>query len=552
MSTPAPLHGANGFQFVEVVFDTTEQLLLRGDGPTVAPVTLSVINGSVLRGVLAQRCDPAQLDRVIVSGDVAVAPGFPMVETNDTLFPAFPTPRTLRRVKARGGDHDLAHDARTDYAGSDTPESVRGLAAFTGIDWVPARTRTRTHTRLVRPRAGGASTGFGPISFTVLEPGHQFRAWFRISGDPARQADLREDIHALLDTDRRQGELVRFGSGADGSYGGDAIVTVGRLSDSPVSLPVRSTEPHEEVDLVLHSPALLTDPSNGATNPNALGDHVRTLLHRFGFDAAAHGVSVVRSQVGGAHAGYGRMRPARWAAGAGSVVTVAVSAEVSGHDWTRVLAHRVGDRVIDGLGILAMVPRTSGVRVHDAIACHIPRAAHTTPGDIDEKAAAQLELLQEHLFDTAVQRWVRGTAETLVATTLTTGTNGLGVSLLGRLRTALDTPDDLLALLDSFAPEPGESPGPVQATLNGIQVGTTSLGAWLRAAASPQRADDAWQALPADDQAACTQPLATVDLGGPTTVPLWLDSHRHAIMFALARAVVLTFQRARTTEEAIP
>ncbi|MGW5317320.1 hypothetical protein [Nocardia thailandica] len=523
------------FGFVPVRFEMSERLLLRGDGPTIAPVTLPVINGSVLRGVLAQRCAGAdRLDRVIVSGDIAAAPGFPVVRHRDSDLVALPAPRTLVRVLDDYDEAELA-DGREPHSPARQPESVRGLVAFTAAAGVPARLRRTTGTRLARSRRGGATAGMGPISFTVLEEDHVFEARFRVRGDAARQALLRRDLVDLLDTAARGGELLTLGSGADGSYGGEATVRVLPISDEPEPRPPRSTEAGERVDLVLRSPALVVGPDTGAFDPAALGHHVRLLLAAHGIDARVEAVSLGRERIGGAHAGYGRMRPAHWGAAAGSVVTVTVDTGIGRDIWRSALAGRVGERVVDGLGIVGMLDALDGLTLSEPAESRTPPPGAVTTAD--PLAGEQLALLQHHLFQATADRWVEDTAHALVS-----ANNGaaLGVSLLGRLRETMSDPPALRALLaDVAAGSPAQTPTPVMKQLTTVRIGACTLHEWLSRAADPDRAVPAWDALPEAPRGRGADELGLVTLGDKGSAADWLTTHRHAVVVALAGAFLL-------------
>ncbi|WP_328435366.1 hypothetical protein [Nocardia puris] len=545
------------FGFVTVRFTTRERLLLRGNGPSLAPVTLPVINGSVLRGILAQRCarDPDLLERVIISGSIAAAPGFPVIDVDGMERVAFPAPRNLTRVRTEPGLDSAAFDGRAHIAGDQTIESVRGLVAFAGRQWIPAQIRVNTHTRLVRPRAGGTREGLGPLSFTTLDPHHVFEARLRLRGDIERRRALRADLAGLFDN---RGPVV-FGSGADGSYGGEAVVEVGPLVDDADPWPIRTVVAGESVDLVLRSPALVADPGTGHYDPTALAHHLTALL--VAHDVAAHVVdsSVVGAEVGGAHAGYGRMRPDHWAAAAGSVLTVRCEADVTERDWRRLLAHRVGARTIDGLGVLAMVPPIA----HTIVTAPTPSLARTPhgleplasgppaqpvpPETTTGTAASQLELLRDQLCGRASDRWVDDAAVTMVEA-VGDAALGLGVSLLGRLRTAVNDPADLTELLAGDAPE---TPGTDQ--LRHCRLSGTSLHAWFTAAISAEYEilDEAWQ-IELDGSTLFENWRTAVEYdaldehdreGLPAA--RWMEDNRRAVLLELVRAVVSTLYRVR-------
>ncbi|MFG1770766.1 hypothetical protein ACGFIX_14425 [Nocardia salmonicida] len=531
-----------------MTFTTTEQLLLRGAGPAISPVTLPTINGSVLRGVLAQRCaDADQLARVIISGDVVAAPGFLMVKAG-RYRPGYPAPRTLARVELWGSEQAI--DVR-EQSEAGISESVRGLIAFDGAQWTPVLPRVHTHTRLARPRRGGSMTGLGPISFTVLEPGQVFRAWFRLTGD---YEALRADLVALLDSEARGGQLVSFGSGAAGSYGGEAHVVVGALTDLGDDWLPRDTIAGEYVDLVLRSPALVVASATGQFDPAALGEHVRGWLARHQIAATVAEASVTRVPVGGAHAGYGRMRPTHWAAGAGSVVTVITSADITESDWASALRDRIGTRAVDGLGMVAMVPDLAEETwLASAQTSHPLPVAEPVA---DDEACAQLALLQEELFTAAAREWAIVTADAIVAASLDSA--GFGVSLLGRLRGALDTAETLRTVLRGFADASSERfDSPVMATLTKVRVGPMSLHAWLLAATGDD-IEGAWAAIgpgPSTrvnytDDCVARLTMICLDTDTDATVARWIDTRCPILVFDLVKAIVLAF--ARATQRGVP
>ena len=125
-----------------------------------------------------------------------------------------------------------------------------------------------------RRRAGGDQSGLGPMTFTTVAAQQRFRAWFRIAGDPAARAELAGLLARLLD-----GQVIALGSGEQNAYVGDPLFQVGSLVDGPPGLPAAALLGQAaEVDIVLRTPALVTDLGTGHYRPDALADHVEQLV----------------------------------------------------------------------------------------------------------------------------------------------------------------------------------------------------------------------------------------------------------------------------------
>jgi hypothetical protein len=575
------------FAFLPVRFIMRQRLLVPGDGLILAPATGSVISGSVIRGILAQACRGRAdlLETVIVSGDIAAAPAFPVLTDDEREFCAFPAPRVLLRIP----DTDRAVDGRADSAQPQDTESVRGLVGYRAGSWWPARVATTTELRLVRPRRGGTQEGLGPIAFTTLDPQQVFEARLRLRGSREHRDALRERLIGLLDT---TGMPLVFGSGADGSYGGEAEVRVASLSTEPDPWPAVNTPAGAEVDLVLRAPALVAAPATGEYDPAALVHHVTELLKRLELPAHATVASTAGVRVGGAHSGYGRMRPPQWAAAPGSVITIHTTGPVSAEDWRRVLAHRIGARTVDGLGILAMLLRLDGTEVEEPLKCLdrppggrylLPAGPPAAPAPLTGIAASQLDSLQERLLAAAADRWVRDAALAMVAAMPAAA--DLGVALLGRLRSGLH---DRAALVQELTISPPatknpqsppatddparpatENPAARPAAENSrpaaedppwvrqlarCAVGELDLRAWLIAAASPDSGDIAWRALSPGIVESWRRELDLVlvipsGVGTEQTAAQRISRLRDRALWNLARAVVLTIQHAAPQEQ---
>lgn len=390
----------------------------------------------------------------------------------------------------------------------------------------------------------------GPIAFTTLDPQQVFEARLRLRGTPVQRDALRERIRDLLDTENT-GVAVSFGSGAQGSYGGDARVSVGALTELADPWPVTDSPSGARVTLVLRSPALVTAPDTGEIDPGAVTGRVDVLLTRLGLPATAVSASLDTVRVGGAHRGYGRMRPAEWAAGAGSVITLRTTGEVSASSWRRLLAHRVGARTVEGLGILAMVPPMTGTDIGGPLTCldqptppvlRLPFGAAVTPRPPTGVAATQLALLQGQLSGEVAARWARESALTLV--TAMPAAAEIGVSALRRLRSGVR---DRTALLTDLTTAPGETdPPPWVESLSRCRIGDLDLRAWLIAAASSPTV--AWAALPPEigESWDLEHEFARIMIGpGEEADALARD----AAVWELARALIVTLRSATREEQ---
>ena len=516
------------FWFVPVTVTFGEEVLLPQDGAAVSPQSESVVAGTRLRGVIAQLCrtrDPAWLEHLIVSGDVAAAPAFPDAGAGVIGRPA---PRTA--LVAAHPDGDRVVDERATLGGDVAVRRLGGLAAHRGRAWTPVTVRTRMTQRLVRPRTGGTVEGLGPMTFTTVSAQQVFTARFRLRGDRARCEELAQMLRELLDQ-----KTVSLGSGKDGAYGGDAVFTVGAGLDKaaePVS--VDDLAAGDEVDVVLRSPALVVSPA-GHYLPDAVRTHLDELFTRLGMPAVSVSASVGRVRAGGAHAGYGRMRPAPWAAAPGSVIRVRASGPIRARDWPQILGHRVGHRVVDGFGIVGVEPLDGDgggfLEPHRPAQVQPPEcmvllssgpavAPRPAPEWGQDRAGQQLTILQNELFAAASERWRRDAVVDLAAAS----GNTVPAAVWGRLRAVMHD----RARLASLA---GELAG-------------GWVGSWIRAAAGGH-GPTAFASLPERIRNRWRKELRAVSLTVPEdhAVGGYVKADLDAQLLYLARDLVLLGQR---------
>ncbi len=528
------------FWFVPVTVTFGEEVLLPQDGAAVSPQSELVVAGTRLRGVIAQLCrsrDPVWLEHLIVSGDVAAAPAFPDAGAGVI---GRPVPRTA--LVAAHPDRDRVVDERLALDEEVAVRRLGGLATHRGRMWTPVMVRTRTTQRLVRPRTGGTVDGLGPMTFTPVSAQQVFTAQFRLRGERARCEQLAQMLRELLDQ-----KTVALGSGKDGAYGGDAVFTVGadlHRTAEPVS--VDDLAAGDEVDVVLRSPALVVSPA-GHYLPDAVRTHLDELFARLDVPAVAVSASVGRVRAGGAHVGYGRMRPAPWAAAPGSVIRVRARGLIRARDWPQILGHRVGHRVVDGFGIVGVEPldgRNGGFleqhntaeRTSDGmvlVSSGPPVAPRTDPDWGQDRAGQQLTMLQEELFAAASARWRRGAVVDLAAAWGDT----VPAAVWGRLRKVMHDPGLLASLV-------GELTKDKTHPLQRARVGNVFVGSWICAAATGDRAG-AFTPLPDPLKLRWRNDLLMASLISPATKPVgtYMNAHLESELLTLVRDLVLLGQR---------
>lgn len=339
------------------------------NGRAVSPHTLDHLPAPAIRGMLASVCSDAEIDLLIAGDAVLSAPGLPLMriprtgnDPSDTVAAqAYPAPRTTVGIEDDFGFVTL-DDARTldsDSGMRTSPVSGSMVCSpAADVEAQPATVPTSTHQRLQRSRTPG--TAPGPFTETVLEPGTWFEIRLRIA-DHLDPGPVVETLEAVLARPN-----LRIGSGSHGAYGGDLQVkSVHTVTDRPWSQPSRATTAGQPVHLVSVTPALVRDRHTGEYDPAALGDHVTEMLSEAIGSALEAPVrvtvcdpapSIGSVRVGGFHRGYKGLRPEHWAAAPGSVVTVTTNMPVPGPVWDHVLGRRIGDRTVDGFGVLRIDP----------------------------------------------------------------------------------------------------------------------------------------------------------------------------------------------------
>jgi hypothetical protein len=559
-----------GFGFVAVTIDVRDQLLLPVDGAAISPTSQQVIAGTRLRGVLAQRAagvDRALIGALIASGDVAAGTAFPVTAEGLEGYPAPVTAVSSdTALDAEGPDPQgrmWVLDERGELPKHARLQRLSGLVVRKVHEWIPVHVDTVTAQRLTRRRAGGDQSGLGPMTFTTVAAQQRFRAWFRIAGNPDGRAELAALLAQLLD-----GQVVALGSGEQNAYGGDPLFQVGSLVDGPPGLPAAALLGQAaEVDIVLRTPALVTDPGTGHYRPDTLADHVEQLLLGAGMSGRVISASVRQTAVSGATVGYGRMRPQQWAAAAGSVVRVRLDAPVA--DWSRVATCRVGHRTVDGFGVLGVeVPDAPGrallrppqrpsiiAPAGSVVLAAGPPEPLAAPEGVTGVASAQRDLLQHRLFEQASDVW-RPSAVTAVVAGLT-GWEDVPASAWGRLRdaaAAIDTWRELMRALQ----ETTDCPLKKQLSDTTIrplepparQFTPKPLLDWL-AAAADANTETLWAPLgeqlrgwAEELKLVCLEQQPPTAGRPPDSVLHWIQAHQIDEGRAIARAVLHTVQQA--------
>lgn len=569
------------FGFVPVTIDVRDELLLPVDGAAIAPTTQLVISGTRLRGVLAQvvmATDKTLIDPLIASGDVAVGAAFPLVDSLGLV--GYPAPVTAvvsdRRPDAAEGDRDgqeFVLDERGPLPRMAKLQRLSGLVAHRRQEWTPVVVETVTTQRLVRRRAGGSQEGLGPITFTTIAAQQRFRALFRLRGTPERRKDLASKVADLLD-----GQVVTMGSAEQSGYGGDPLFTVGAMVDGPADLPAESLlQSATELDIVLRTPALVTDPSTGFYAPDAIDMHIQQLIEDAGISGKVTGSSVRRVAVAGATVGYGRRRPQQWAAAAGSVVRVRLEAPSTA--WADVVSRRLGHRTVDGFGTFGVdLPDPAGratLQPSQRPSVHAPQGtvvlaggppqAVTDTAMLTGLAAAQYGLLQNRLYQDATELW-RTKAAGAVWPALQ-GVSTVPASAWGRLRQAASTPAALAELLSKLKTTDKHSDtvrrtdetgwSPLAEHFKSARMGSVALTDWFYAAASgdaatlwsPPAMQQQQRAWIEDLKAVCLeqQPPMPKTSRPPQSVLTWAQQHLLSEGLLIARAVIHTAQQAATS-----
>lgn len=566
------------FGFVPVTIDVRDELLLPADGAAIAPTTQQVISGTRLRGVLAQvvmATDKALIDPLIASGDVAVGAAFPLVESLGLV--GYPAPVTAVVSDRRPEDAECDRagqkfvlDERGPLPRMAKLQRLSGLVAHRRQEWTPVVVETVTTQRLVRRRAGGSQEGLGPITFTTIAAQQRFRAIFRLRGTAERRKELASSIADLLD-----GQVVTMGSAEQAGYGGDPLFTVGTMVDGPADLPAESLlQSATELDIVLRTPALVTDPSTGFYAPDAIDVHVQNLMDDAGMSGKVTGSSVRRVAVAGATVGYGRRRPQQWAAAAGSVVRVQMQAPSTA--WSDLVSRRLGHRTVDGFGAFGVdLPDPAGratlqpgqrPSVHAlpgaVVLASGPPHALTDAAALTGLAATQYDLLQNRLYQDATELW-RARAPGAVYPALQ-GVSVVPASVWGRLRQSASTPATLAELLSKMkatdirrdsarsADETGRSP--LAEHFKSTRMGSVALTDWLYAAAtgdaktlwSPPAMQQQQRAWIEDLKAVCLAQQPPETGRPPQSVLTWAQQHLLSEGLLIARAVIHTAQQAAT------
>lgn len=389
--------------FVVVTVVLNDRALIT-DGPAVSPHTLEHLPGPALRGMVAAACTDAERELLIAGEAVLFAPALPLMriprtssDPQDTVATvAYPAPRTTVGIADEYGVVEL-DDARTLSTNSEmrtfpvTGAMVCSPAA--DVDARPAAVPTSTHRRLSGSQRPDTVTGM--YTQTVLEPGTWFRTRLRLADhidDPEPVVDtLRAVLARAKPPAAGQPSLLRIGSGASSAYGGDVhIQSVTTVTDRPWDRPSPSTAANQSVHLVTVTPALVRDRRTGEHDPAALGEHVTDMLTEVISAAlgtpvrvriAAPAPSIGSVLAGGFHRGYRGLRPEHWAAAAGSVVTVTTDVPIPGTVWDRALCRRIGDRTVDGFGV---------VRIDSAPSHWNEESAPRYRGDHDEHRVVRL------------------------------------------------------------------------------------------------------------------------------------------------------------------
>ena len=336
--------------FLDVTFALRERALLNPSARGVAPRTSHEIPGAALRGMIASACTQDELSILVANEGVWCAPALPLFQPTNTPVLAYPAARSTLVDNTVGARHGTIHDARdlpnlTDVTDWTTPAGPtitdRGTLR-------PAPTPTTVIDRMRRSDTTDTTARSGPFTETVLAPGTEFKATFRIVDERA------PDI--LIEVLNRS--TLTVGASSDGAFGGDLVVLGHRVHEHPWPEPQRNTAEGETLDLVLVTPALVRSSWTGDYDPSAVGDAlVESIDRHTATDGAAHPArpaSVAATRVGGFNRMFGGPRPEHWAADAGSVVSITTPIGIDADTWTAILTNRIGDRRADGYGLVRM------------------------------------------------------------------------------------------------------------------------------------------------------------------------------------------------------
>ncbi|WP_194860312.1 hypothetical protein [Dietzia sp. SYD-A1] len=315
--------------------------------------TLTEFPGPTTRGVLnalAMATGSAELHRQwIVDGRLQAALGLPVLDGAGTssIVPADWVETT--------DDDDHPVLAPVDSLAADCAfSSPPGYGILTYDGFCPVTVETATTLRLVRSRERGAVEGYGPFAVQYLTAGQRWCSDLLWTGPDDEAGTV---VETLTSTAAKQPLTV--GSNRDSGFGGSVTVTAEIIDDLTALLPpslVDGVPAGTEFCLVATSPALVRG-DHGDHDPAAFSTRVAELVSTVvGSPVTITGGALASSTVSGSPAGFGGHRPTVPAAGASSCVYLSADVDVAADALATVLTCRVGDRTVDGFGVLGVWP----------------------------------------------------------------------------------------------------------------------------------------------------------------------------------------------------
>lgn len=418
-STHTPVHptGSQSTLYLKYKITLATPLLITAPGgaPNEA-LSLGHIPGSLVRGLVAERCAEDQLNDLVLSDTVRYLNAYPEVRGQRSM------PRPLSWYVEKGKKIERAK--RFDLLATDSQhwpnESLEPLPH--DYDWVApdlrsarsAKRRMRIHHQRDRARGMPTDPNGALFAYEALEAGQVFRGEVQITAPASESQKLATTLQGLLSGTHFVGRSRRA------EYGGRLNLTFTSIQD------------HEYEPASLSSPfaCVLTSPYIGR---NHLGQNDPTAIEG---ELSNLGLKVVEkrwsfTQVGGYNRHHRTELPQSLALKEGSVLLL------SG-DTSRLaqLAHNgLGERRNEGFGrirfINQLAPAFALPGLDNATAGLNPNA-RPLPSD-----QGLLKVMQEHILSQALKTTVELDAVNLVGQVVQANTKLPPNSLLNRLRLVL-------------------------------------------------------------------------------------------------------------------
>jgi CRISPR-associated protein Csx10 len=485
--------------------------LLTGlDGDPNSAFTLDHVPGSVLRGVVAGRLDPAAREAfraLVLDGAVRYLHAWPVRDDRRGV----PVPVSFREAKgAHPSDRMTVHDLaafdgvpRDDHSHDDTVWPEENLAASrsecatlgaSDIGLVAARRSSRVHQQRdrVRGRAWterklGKERAVGTIfTYESLDADQTFEGLVLVEGPTAEVRDAR---FAIVKT-ALQGALL-LGRSRRAGYGGDATLEWRPPRDREIEGSRILAGPVKAGSLfraLFTSPCLARSEVTGQIDPAALprqlearlGDRARVIRRRWGF-----------TTVGGFNRHWGLELPQALMVAAGSVLVLEAMVDISRDDLLTAEHEGLGERRIEGFGRMCFLEapeQTLTLRAQD----------NGAPMPIpvpDQPVPALVAWLEQRVLAQHLETRIAEASEEIAASAKSPPTN----SLLGRLRVPLrGDPSDALKTLRVWLGDGADAlRRPARAQLDRCRVEASQkrqpLSAWITAVLDRDAGKDALQ-----------------------------------------------------------